>query len=521
MLKKSFVIFLVLLLFSIPILTADDGSWNNSFSIHGGSIYSELDNREIVLEKELLVFDGKTTSVFFLFRNTADHKVTVPCGFPVRHEIQTIDCGDYLEIPSGPYGGGKIKSLDYLETRDLYDSENMDEPMFSLPEGILINDYNNSREYIDKEKVGGEVDFQIYQDGKEVSISKVLLERSVSRLGAAVIFHFRHDLVFNPGSYSVVIVRYSQDLVYGGDGMSTTYKWDYDIGTGGTWKGSIEDFLFILPSSWRGDPAGVEKLYENGSFRVYGLHDYEPERNETYSFFYNSFGYMEKYIYLDSTLPELKEMWKTGSSEVMQPHEPVQNFVTNCWASSSLSDRLDMFTQEGVIDRGGFGPEAAFDGMGETSWCEGVKGDGVGEYLEAEITEPIWAISFKNGFTRFPARDWMFEGDTFNEDIRDDSLGLKDYFSMNNRIKELEIAMDDGTVIYNLTLEDRRDPQAFTGIFLHPGRWRFIIKSVYPGTRWKDTCFGEISFFPRYGSTQLESFLSDPFFIGILEGVRF
>ena len=66
----------------------DDGSWSSSFSLNGGSIYSETDDEHIALEKELLVFTGEKTVAFFLFRNTSDHAVTITCVFPITIDLE-------------------------------------------------------------------------------------------------------------------------------------------------------------------------------------------------------------------------------------------------------------------------------------------------------------------------------------------------------------------------------------------------------------------------------------------------
>src|SRR6056297_471277 len=133
--KRVISIFMFSLVLAVTV-SADDGSWNKSFSVQGGNIYSDTDHPDISLDKELLVFDGEKTTAVFLFRNISQKAVTVECGFPVRHEIDCNDCGTYLEIPSGPYGGGRPNALDWFETVQLYDPEEIDETMYTLPEEI-------------------------------------------------------------------------------------------------------------------------------------------------------------------------------------------------------------------------------------------------------------------------------------------------------------------------------------------------------------------------------------------------
>lgn len=511
--KISVVIVIFFLTLSV---TADDGSWSKSFSIQGGAIYSETDHPDVELEKELLVFNGETTVAVFQFKNTSNRAVTVECGFPVRHKIHCYDCGAYLEIPSSPYGGGEIPSLKWLETEDITDPEGFDPPGVA----ILLNDYNNSREFIPPEQAVAEVDFSITRDGEDVEVQDVLLDRQASSLGAAVTYHFRHKLVFSPGEEAIVAVEYRQNLITGSDGMSDSYGWDYVIGTGATWKGPIGEFMLVVPAGWRGYPAYLEFIEEAGGFLMFVRRNYEPDRVDTFSLTGFSVGYMEKYEYVEKKLPKLKKMWRTGSREVMQPTEPVQSMIREVSASSSLADRLNIFTEEGVVDGAGFTAISAFDGLPETSWCEGFPGDGIDEYLECTLTGPVWGITLQNGFTRFPASDWMFFDDTFERSVRDDGLGVRDYFSMNNRVKTLEITSPEGTLRYSLSLADRRDPQTFAGIFLPAGTLRFIIREVYPGSRWSDTCLAELGFLP-YPDSDAAEFLEDPFFRDNLSGLRF
>ncbi|MBT3274005.1 MAG: hypothetical protein HN368_12685, partial [Spirochaetales bacterium] len=231
------IVGLCLLLASI--VYADDGSWSNNFSINGGSIYAETDDANIVLEKEMLIFNGESTSVFFLFYNTSDKQISIDCGFPVINEIQTYKRFNHLEIPVGKYQDeGSIPAIEYFETAPL-EHDDDDEPSFTFPEVILINDFNNSREFVEYEENMSGVSFEIYQDGAPVTIEKVLIDRQASADGTRVTFHFKHRLVFKPGQTSVVQVDYAQDLLFGNPGVMpgmSMYRWNYTIGTGSTWK---------------------------------------------------------------------------------------------------------------------------------------------------------------------------------------------------------------------------------------------------------------------------------------------
>ncbi len=99
------------------------------------------------------------------------------------------------------------------------------------------------------------------------------------------------------------------------------------------------------------------------------------------------------------------------------------------------------------------------------SWCEGVKGDGIGEKItllfRKEVT--LTSLSLING------------------------LKSGKYFGKNNRVKGMKINGESHI------LQDSPGPQKIT---LHrPVKTKKLvleIESVYPGTKWKDTCITEL-----------------------------
>ena len=392
---------------------------------------------------------------------------------------------------------------------------------------ILNNSYNNSREFIPKEQTPGDLFFDITQNGKTVKIDKVLLERNTSEEGASVTFHYKHNLYFKPGELSTVVVKYHQDLIHGGDSISNDYLWNYVIGTGSTWKGSIGEFILIKPSTWEGSIDGMKVIMQNNYVTILRAADYKPSRNLVFTL---SLGGYESaiehyYEYPDKELPELKKMWTERTKSIIQPSEAVQPFITDITASSFLPDRLSIFTNNGVITKANFSPNAAFDGYTETSWCENVEGDGIGEYIELLLTKDVWGLSINNGFTRLPVKDWLFDinqGEIpFEEYVRDDNNGIKDYFTKNNRVKKMSITDLSGNILYTIELEDQRDSQTFPGIILIPGTYKFIIEEVYHGTKWKDTCLGEIVFLDSNSNHQMPLITKDKFYMEALQGVSF
>ena len=526
MVSKKNIIVLILVVSNFLSLIADDGSWSKSFTIDGGSIYSENDNSNIELVKEILIFNGEYTKAVFQFKNTSSKAVTIECGFPVQYEIDVFFGGDSLEVEVSHYAPDEqIPVLEYLETLP-YEYTDPDDSMFGLTTDIILNNiFNNSREFISPDQTPEDLTFNIKQDGNNVYIEKVLVERYAGEKGASVTFHYKHNLYFKPGELSTVIVEYTNNLFHGSDGMSDVFKWNYVIGTGGTWKGKISEFYLIKPKDWQGELTKLDLIWENTEVQLYYSDQYEPSRNDMFSLRGYSINHMEQYEYFENELPGMKEIWNSRSVLINQPKGGDQNFVKDIIASSFLPDKLPVFTKEGVVLKAGFSPVAAFDGLPETSWCENVKGDGIDEFIELTITKDVWGLSINNGFTRIPVEDWLFDitmGEIpFEDKMRDDYRGIKDYFTQNNRVKKLAIRNSSGETLYNINLEDQRNSQTFPGIRLSPGRYRFVIKEVYPGTKWQDTCIGEIIFHESENNQQMDTVTNDQFYTKALKGVIF
>ena len=496
---------------------ADDGSWNSMFSLSGGSIYSETENEHIALEKELLVFTGDRTIAFFQFRNASDKRVTVPCGFPVTIDVPyTLLYKDAFLIESGSYGPQEIPILDFFDTEDL-DHEDEDAEMYYYSEQIPVNEFNNGREFLGAGNGYSGIDFKIRQDGDPVTVDDILIERRADD-GVSATFHYRHSLTFEPGQVSEVVVEYTADLLSGsgGAGFGDTFRWNYVIGTGGTWRGPIGEFYLITPSDWRGSLGGLETLYEGPFVKVSAAINYEPNAADRFSLRSSGPNEME-YRALEQ---EIEERSFTRPTTLSAPARPAQGFVTNVSASSALSDRVSVFTPDGILPQAGFGPLSAFDGIPETAWSEAAPGGGVGEYLEFTITQPVWGLVLRNGFTRVLFPDEAYVSGFFERRVRDDSRGLKDYFTLNNRVKSIRIVSDTGEDVAAVDLRDSRDGQVFFSPPLESGTYRIQIADVYDGSRWSDTCLSEVIFFPTIIDGNRLPFVSDPFFRGSLASLR-
>lgn len=120
-----------------------------------------------------------------------------------------------------------------------------------------------------------------------------------------------------------------------------------------------------------------------------------------------------------------------------------------------------------------YGPAHVADDKAKSAWVEGVKGDGINEYIVVNLSKPTTLIklSIINGFAH------------------------KKYWAMNNRVRQLHIGPMSGHGGETITLEDSMKPQEVTlAKPLKIMQIKFTIKSIYPGSKWQDTALSEITF---------------------------
>lgn len=327
------------------------------------------------------------------------------------------------------------------------------------------------------------MEVNIEQDGVTRNVSAVVIEaRLVDKKSLEIDFHFKHALTFPAQAISTVSVRYQGIVEIGREEVSPIgmgpyiekSEWNYVLGTGRTWKGPIEKlYLLLPPQSAPKLPQAFRLVGDHGGCRLYVAAGYEPGESDAIRLPYTV-------EHLGAPLV-LQERWFSKSPVYApKPGASASPFVAIHGASSSLKGTAAVYTEAGIIKDADFGPQSLVDGVRETCWCEGKSDDGIGEWVEVELTEAVAACSIQNGFVRslteIPGKD------------------IHTFFLKNNRVKTLEVSSIDGTVVQTLALADAQALQRFN-LALSPGTYRFTIRSVYPGTTWKDTCLGEIIFY--------------------------
>ena len=540
--KLLAIIFTVLSLYSV---FADDGGSYYPEEWTYGNIYVKEPNDKIALERELLIVEqsssygyyqsgeygkirGESITALFDFKNTTSEKVTVPCAFPVIVSTQVAINKDGYISNYIPIGNSYRSKIDLINLA-LGKINATKEEFFAIDKKLRTLSID---EYLSEMKNNQITDptlqpCVIEQDGKNVSVLMVGIETSIEKDIEAseavknsswskadevytlkLVLHFYHELVFKPSASSKLTVKYDIDT------LSRSYKGSefnfiYDISTGGTWKGNINDFIVLTDSSMTAHNSNanfeVEKIFEPLVF--YTTQNYKPQKNEFFEFTKRiDFDYGYESIFSISSVK----------------NEETQDFVTNVKASSELegtykmAGKPDPWNNEANKDNNlrtsTYKANTSFDGILFNGWVEGVKGDGIGEWIEFTLTSNVIGPFATNGLRRFDGnfmdQEYDYKYDSWDFVFSKIKFVGEPWIS-NNRIKSMtlfdssgktNIKLDFADIFpifnsdYSYGLEDINSIK--NPVFLEKGTYKMQIDSVYKGEKWDDTVLGEVWFIP-------------------------
>ncbi len=447
----------------------DEAPQVRSYTPWAGTLESGDSGTAVSMEKvalELRDLGLGSTRAVYLFHNTSDSAVTADCFFPLE--------------------------LDFTSREDPFVNDVLS--ALGVPAGISLSDEQFPRGSRDVEvgplrKLFG---FAITQDGAEAAVRSC--QADFGGRPGSVRLRFGLQLSFAAGARSTVTVagalptrsEVAPDPSAPGSPVRSTYTWKYILDSASTWKDPVGQILLSVP-------VGVEQeltspwsyVGTSGGQLFYTAESWKPEAWQNLTLTWTR------------TDADYVRLWR----EDAQPLDPgdlpaVDSPVTLLGASSFLPERSDVFLPSGTWHNAPFDPARLFDGLPETAWVVRTPRGGIGEYVRFSLDSAICRVEIANGWQRstvdFPDKDtWS-------------------YFAKNNRVKTLDITRDDGSRVARLALADTREIQRFN-VSLEPGVYRAVIADIYPGSRWNDTCLGELTFV-RGSASGFAELAADPFF---------
>lgn len=536
------VIFTVLSLYSV---FADDGGSYYPEEWTYGNIYVKEPNDKIALERELLIVEqsssygyyqsgeygkirGESITALFDFKNTTSEKVTVPCAFPVIVSTEVAINKDGYISNYIPMGNGYSSKKDLINLA-LGKKKATKDKFFAIDKKLRTLSINEYLSEMKKNEITDSIlqPCVIEQDGKNVSVLMVGIETTIEKdieasesvknsswseaeevYNLKLVLHFYHELVFKPSASSKLTVKYDIDTSNRSN-KGSEFNFIYDISTGGTWKGNINDFIVLTDSSMTAHNSNanfeVEKIFE--PFVFYTTQNYKPQKNEFFKF--------TKRIDFDGGYESIFSISSVKNEET-------QDFVTNVKASSELegtykmAGKPDLWNNEANKDKNlrtsTYKANTSFDGILFNGWVEGVKGDGIGEWIEFTLTSNVIGPFATNGLRRFDGnfmdQEYDYKYDSWDFVFSKIKFVGEPWIS-NNRIKSMTLF--DSSRETNIKLDfadvfpifkDEKIPDLLNvnsiknPVFLEKGTYKMQIDSVYKCEKWDDTVLGEVWFIP-------------------------
>lgn len=211
------------------------------------------------------------------------------------------------------------------------------------------------------------------------------------------------------------------------------------------------------------DDNGFYHLGINGDFIVI------IENNSVSEFIYSP----EKQVQVtDSTYNDWIN-WYKKTIEENNAYYKVSRFNTVYTASSELKEGATLYSAKNLGTL--FLPPDCREGIrmwnpGHKPWVEGVAGYGENEFITISTSKEFNELDVLNGYV---------------------AIERLDLYKKNSRVKDIEIIDSDNNIKYSFTLTDE---VRFQNLKMSQGtkNVKLVIKSVYKGDKWDDTCITSI-----------------------------
>lgn len=151
--------------------------------------------------------------------------------------------------------------------------------------------------------------------------------------------------------------------------------------------------------------------------------------------------------------------WVQTTTDLMKYRKniPAQKII----ASSTLPDQAgNSYTARNIMD-----------GDASTAWCEGVKGDGIGEWIKIDFgsMQELKGVELINGLAK-----------------------SSNAFQANNRVKRMKLEFSNGQT---MMVDNDFLSNGFPDGAVHTSFVKLTIEAVEKGSKYHDTCMSEIRFF--------------------------
>lgn len=279
------------------------------------------------------------------------------------------------------------------------------------------------------------------------------------------------EMTFSPAATVAVSISYAADYMNQGtyvsdDDQASARTFVYRLSTGAVWRGQILKGTINVQADGI-PPDEVEFASPRGRFKREGdrwswaFQDLKPTPADDITI-RASPAYLEVGAYGEREKGSLSFIERAGAWGVSH-----RRF--NATASSTLAPTKDH----------SYGAENVGVEMGTTSWCEGVPGNGVGEWIQLapKSAVPMMGIGITPGLFNWKKRD---------------------LFKANGSPTRVEIVLNDEHR-FVATLGDRLARQFVPVVgFTKPvSRVRITILEVRPGSKYEDTCISNVVLYDR------------------------
>ncbi len=453
----------------------------------------------------------------YQFKNTGDNYAYIPSSLPIKIYFTRFD------------QAGRSRIFDYLADimPDLFNNKGSGQAILQhiqeqFGHRVFIRRYMNVED-LDKFNIA----IYLKLNDKVIEIQKAIAEFRLlndqegnENVVLEMSLNLQFDIQLQPQGTGQLIMSYQLPAFDAGLGYDRYFE-SFFMGSGMKWAGNIDQVYLVYPALGASltFPYYVDYTLQDLGFnqKVAILKNHKPEQFETIGFYHtegakcdcNKQNYSES-VYWPSALKTITaSSWLKTEKEIKNTCLSPIPFVTvgkwvpgfeegNARDLSFMNDTLvndwsdyhgngDMIStncktgKASVSVNDYHNPIWAFDVAADsigylsgkeeshfnnkTSWCEGVRGQGINQYLEVEIIQPVDKIKFWTG-----------------------NMETDEKYNVNSRVKKFVLTKMDSNFRKLLVFSDLHISTSFDEK-LAAGKYRFTITDVYPGSKYQNTCF--------------------------------